>query len=106
MGASGQIIVGKNVDHRKHEVVVGKDGYFGSSDADYQSGAGTITRAIANGGYAYIVAHTDSVCNITSTDITGSMTAVNIPAGMHYRCGRATSITVASGEITAYYAAP
>lgn len=107
MSSGASLMKGKDVDNVKRDVTVGKDGYLGSSQGEYQSGAGTITRTAANGGFAYIVAHADAVCNITSQDISGSaMTAVNIPAGMHYRCGRATSIAVTSGEITAYYAAP
>lgn len=81
-------------------VIVGKDGYFGSSTGTYESGTSTIT---STKGFAFIFAHSAASVDITSQDITGdALSAVPIPAGSTYRCGRATSITVNSGVITAY----
>lgn len=94
---------GKDENDQTWPAMVGLDGYFGSSSGDYQSGAGTLTRSSGQ-GYAYIYAHEASSVDITSQDITGSLSGVVIPAGSYYRCGRATQVDVNSGTVTCYYA--
>ncbi len=53
------------------------------------------------GNFEAIFAHNDSVVDIVSTKITGTMTGVAIPKGSYYLCP-CTSVTFVSGSITVY----
>ncbi len=50
-----------------------------------------------------ILVHEAAVAALVSLNITGTLTAVVLPAGMAY-FGKFTSITLASGKVTAYTA--
>lgn len=96
-------MTGKGLDDKSRSVVVGQDGQLGSDEGAYKKGAGAMTLTDA---VAWVFAHSASELNIDSVGIAGTMTAVALPAGATYRCGRATAITVNSGEVTAYYVGP
>ncbi len=92
------LITGVDNDNKYRTIRVGDDGHLGSSTATRQDGAGTI-----NGNYSYIFAHTATVLSsITSSNLSGSLTNIALPAGSTWRCCSATQIVVSTGEITAY----
>lgn len=66
---------------------------------------GTITPSAPYADFDAILAHTAASVNVTSTNISGTLTNVAIPAGMCWY-GLFSSITVNSGSITAYNKAP
>jgi hypothetical protein len=90
------LITGVDTTDKYRTVRVGQDGSLGSDTGQYQSGGGTIT-----GNFSWVFAHAGTILNVTSSGL-GSLTGVNLQAGSYWRCCRATSITVVSGEITAY----
>lgn len=93
------LMSGKDADGNYRTARVGSDGGLGSASGTYQSGAGTVS----GGTYSWVYAHADTtLSSVTSTDISGSLTGVTIVGGSWWRCGNATSITVASGEVTVY----
>ena len=53
------------------------------------------------GVFDCILVHEAAVAALVSDNITGTLTAVVLPAGIAY-FGRFTSITLASGKVTAY----
>lgn len=53
------------------------------------------------GVFDCILAHEASVAALVSDNITGTLSAVALPAGFAY-FGRFTSVTLASGSVTAY----
>lgn len=57
------------------------------------------------GDFDSIFCHAAAVANITSPNITGTTTAVPLPAGSVY-FGQFSSITLASGSVTAYNRVP
>ncbi len=92
------LITGVDNDDKYRTVRVGDDGHLGSSTATRQDGAGTI-----NGNFSYVFAHTATVLSsITSSNLSGSLTNIALPAGSTWRCCSATQIVVSTGEITAY----
>ncbi len=92
------LITGVDNDNKYRTIRVGDDGHLGSSTATRQDGAGTI-----NGNFSYIFAHTATVLSsITSSNLSGSLTNIALPAGSTWRCCSATQIVVSTGEITAY----
>lgn len=96
--AGSSLILGQDSTGKNTVARVGADGHLGSSVGTYQSGSGTITGST----YAFLFAHTAANIDITSTDISGTLSGVVVPAGAWYRLGRATSIIVNSGAVTAY----
>jgi len=91
------LITGVDQNDQYRTVRVGEDGDFGSDSGTYQSGAGTIT-----GNFSWIYAHAATVLGSVTSGGLGTITNVNMQAGSYWRCCRATSITVTTGEITAY----
>jgi hypothetical protein len=92
------LVTGVDNDDKYRTLRVGDDGHLGSSTATRQDGAGTI-----NGNFSYIFAHTATVLSsITSSNLSGSLTNIALPAGSTWRCCSATQIVVSTGEITAY----
>lgn len=92
------LVTGVDNDDKYRTLRVGDDGHLGSSTAKRQNGAGTI-----NGNFSYIFAHTATVLSsITSSNLSGSLTNIALPAGSTWRCCSATQIVVSTGEITAY----
>lgn len=55
------------------------------------------------GNYEGIFGHDDSVVDITTDKITGTMTGVAVPKGSYYLCP-CTAVTFVSGSITVYNA--
>ena len=92
-------MTGVDANGEYRTVFVGDDGHFGSSTAQHQNGAGTIT-----GNFTYIYPHTSTVLSSLVTDnITGdALTNLQLQAGSPFRCCSATSITVSTGRITAF----
>ena len=92
------LITGVDNSDKYRTVRVGDDGHLGSSTGTYQDGAGTL-----NGNFSYIFAHTATVLtSITSSNLSGTLTNIALPAGSTWRCCSATQIVVSTGEITAY----
>lgn len=69
-----------------------------------KGGAYLAAAGAATGDIDTIYAHEDSVVNVVSTNITGTLSAVPIPGGSFW-VGKFTSVTWVSGKFTAYYAA-
>jgi hypothetical protein len=91
------LITGVDQNDKYRTVRVGEDGTLGSDSGTYQNGGGTIT-----GNFSWIFAHSATVLGSVASGGLGTITNVNLQAGAYWRCCRATSITVTSGEITAY----
>ena len=91
------LITGVDQNDQYRTVRVGEDGTLGSDSGTYQSGAGTTA-----GNFSWIYAHAATVLGSVTSGGLGTITNVNMQAGSYWRCCRATSITVTTGEITAY----
>ena len=74
------------------------------SNNNGQNGGKYVTDTSANtGSFQAVFAHTTTVISaMTSPNITGTLTSITVPAGSTYYCGKATSITLASGTATLY----
>ncbi|BAQ84346.1 hypothetical protein [uncultured Mediterranean phage uvMED] len=93
------LITGVDNDDKYRTVRVGDDGHLGSSKSDYLNGPGTL-----NGNYSWVFANASTVLSsVTSPNMTGTLTNIEIPAGSTWRCCSATQLVVGSGAITAYY---
>lgn len=57
--------------------------------------------ATITGSYEAIFAHDDSVVDIVSTKITGTLTGVAVPKGSYYLCP-CIEVTFVSGSITVF----
>jgi len=95
--AGASLITGVDQNNEYRTVRVGEDGTLGSDSGTYQNGAGTIV-----GNFSWIYAHAATVLGSVTSGGLGTITNVNMQAGSYWRCCRASSITVATGEITAY----
>lgn len=71
-------------------------------NADLEAGGVYITDTDAHtGDFCAITVHAAAVAALVSSNITGTLTAVVLPVGLTM-FGRFSSITLASGKITAY----
>lgn len=61
--------------------------------------------AAHTGSFEAILVHEAAVAALVSPNISGTISAVPLPAGMIYY-GKFTSITLASGKVTAYNSEP
>ena len=93
--AGAALMIGKDSNRKAQPLLVGNDGGLGSNSGEYGT-SGTLT-----GDFGLLLAHADSVLSVTSSTITGTLTSVNMPQGFYWR-GRFSSVTITSGEITAY----
>lgn len=73
----------------------------GENGGDYLSGAGTLTPSALFSYYDCILVLSATVATLVSTNITGTLTAVALPAGLPIY-GKFTSVTLASGAVIAY----
>lgn len=92
------LVTGVDNDDKYRTLRVGDDGHLGSSKSIRQKVAGTIS-----GPFSYIFTHTPTVATITSPNMSGDTANIPFPAGSQFRVCSATSITVVSGDLTAYY---
>ena len=93
------LITGVDNSDKYRTVRVGDDGHLGSSKANYLNGAGTL-----NGNFSWVYANTSTVLSsVTSPNMTGTLTNIEIPAGSTWRCCSATQLVVSTGAITAYH---
>ena len=70
----------------------------GQNGGVYITDTGTYT-----GNFQAIYAHTTcAIDTLVSSNITGTLTSIAIPAGSTYYCGKATSVKLTSGTATLY----
>ena len=74
----------------------------GESGGTYKNGSGALS-IDAGRRLECIVAHAATVLSsVTAANIAGTLTNVNLPAGMVWY-GKFTAATLSSGEVTGYY---